>query len=103
MNTEDGALYYKETLDNKEFIAAVNESTKRVMGLSDATVLAGKKMDGTFVALNGEIQKTFDALKKATASGFAEEADRLTKKLSELKTKQSEVKSISVRNAKKTD
>src|ERR1035437_5749763 len=54
METEGGALYFKSGIDNKQFDAAIAESTKRIQGMSTATVEAGAKMDKVYQNLSSE-------------------------------------------------
>ena len=45
---DNGALSFKSELDNSQLDGAVEETLRRVQGLTDATVNGGKKMDEAF-------------------------------------------------------
>ena len=47
-NVDGGALSFKSILDNDQMNEAIEETLRRVQGLSDATVAGGKRMDGVF-------------------------------------------------------
>lgn len=67
MDNINGALGFKSTLDNQEFIGAINEAERRVKGFSQATVKEGTKIDDAFriTAENIKIQK--DVIAQAEA------------------------------------
>lgn len=67
MDNNNGALSFKSTLDNEEFIGAIKEAERRVKGFSQATVKEGQKIDDAFkiTAENIKIQK--DVIAKAEA------------------------------------
>lgn len=48
MKIDDGALYFEAVLDNGQINEAVEETLRRIQGLSDGTVAGGKKMDAAF-------------------------------------------------------
>jgi hypothetical protein len=47
-NIDGGALSFKSVMDNGRMNEAIEETLRRVQGLSDATVAGGKRMDGVF-------------------------------------------------------
>ena len=47
-NIDGGALSFKSILENDQMNEAIEETLRRVQGLSDATVAGGKRMDGVF-------------------------------------------------------
>lgn len=55
---DGGALAFKSVLDNEQMNSAVEETLRRVQGLSDATVGGGKQMDKAF-------QQTADGIRAA--------------------------------------
>lgn len=54
MNSNDGALDFEVLMNNDKFKATLDESVRRVQGLSKTTVNEGKKMDGAFKQI-GEV------------------------------------------------
>ena len=48
MNSNDGALDFEVLMNNDKFKASMDESIRRIQGLSKTTVTEGKKMDGAF-------------------------------------------------------
>lgn len=59
-NIDGGALSFKAVMDNDQMNEAIEETLRRVQGLSDATVAGGKKMDSAFV-------NTADGIRQAIA------------------------------------
>ena len=59
-NIDGGALSFKSVMDNDQMNEAIEETLRRVQGLSDATVAGGKKMDSAFV-------HTADGIRQAIA------------------------------------
>lgn len=47
-NIDGGALSFKSILENDQMNEAIEETLRRVQGLSDTTVAGGKRMDGVF-------------------------------------------------------
>lgn len=45
---DGGALSFKSVMDNDQMNAAIDETLRRVQGLSDGTVVGGQKMDAAF-------------------------------------------------------
>ena len=48
-NIDGGALSFKSVMDNDQMNEAIEETLRRVQGLSDATVAGGKRMDSAFL------------------------------------------------------
>jgi hypothetical protein len=55
---DDGALSFKSVMDNDQINAAIEETLRRVQGLSDGTVAGGKKMDAAFNSTADNIRST---------------------------------------------
>ena len=55
---DGGALAFKSVLDNEQMNSAVEETLRRVQGLSEATVGGGRQMDKAF-------QQTADGIRAA--------------------------------------
>lgn len=55
---DGGALSFKSQLDNEQLNAAIDETLRRIKGLSDGTVAAGGKVDSTFSGMASDIRKT---------------------------------------------
>jgi len=55
---DGGALSFKSVMDNDQMNAAIDETLRRVQGLSDETVVGGQKMDAAF-------DKTADGIRDA--------------------------------------
>lgn len=53
---DGGALSFKSVMDNDQMNAAIEETLRRVQGLSDGTVAGGKKMDAAFDATADNIR-----------------------------------------------
>ena len=53
---DGGALSFKSVMDNDQINAAIEETLRRVQGLSDGTVAGGKKMDAAFDATADNIR-----------------------------------------------
>lgn len=98
-NIDGGALSFKSVMDNDQMNEAIEETLRRVQGLSDATVAGGKKMDSAFLhtadgirqaisqigqavdiheaklgELTGQYVKLSDKISAAMASGRTDEA-----------------------------
>lgn len=119
MNTENGSLYYDIKGDNSQFVGAIKESERQVKGFSNAVLKESGNLDKSLQemnksviksvrnqivsldSLNSEIDKVFKSLMKATSIGNNKEADILTKRLSELKSKRDEVAKAHVVMAEK--
>lgn len=60
-NIDGGALSFKSVMENDQMNSAIEETLRRVQGLSDATVAGGKQMDKAFMQTTDGIR---DALGK---------------------------------------
>lgn len=60
-NIDGGALSFKSVMENDQMNSAIEETLRRVQGLSDATVAGGKQMDKAFLQTTDGIR---DALGK---------------------------------------
>lgn len=54
---DGGALSFKSVMDNDQMNAAIEETLRRVQGLSDGTVAGGKAMDNAFKTTADNIRK----------------------------------------------
>lgn len=66
MNIDGGGLYFESDLDNDKINAAIEETLRRIQGLSDGTVAAGKEMDEAFQQTADDIEKAFQDIDKMT-------------------------------------
>lgn len=57
-NIDGGALTFKSVMENDQMNSAIEETLRRIQGLSDATVAGGKQMDKTFL-------QTVDGIRQA--------------------------------------
>ncbi|WP_373775900.1 hypothetical protein [Porphyromonas loveana] len=64
-NIDGGSLSFRSLLDNGQFDEAIQESLKRVQGLSDATVSGGKKMDKAFLQTADGIRQAIGQIGQA--------------------------------------
>ncbi len=55
---DGGGLHFKSVMDNDQMNAAIEETLRRVQGLSDGTVTGGKAMDNAFNTTADNIRKT---------------------------------------------
>lgn len=62
---DGGALSFKSVMDNDQMNTAIEETLRRVQGLSDATVAGGKKMDSAFVSAAGGIRTALSQIAAA--------------------------------------
>ena len=69
---DGGALAFKSVLNNEQMNSAVEETLRRVQGLSDATVEGGKHMEKAFQHTAGSIRT---ALSQIGAAGVIHETD----------------------------
>ena len=66
-DVDNGALSFSALLDNSQLDAATEETLRRVMGLTDATVLGGEKMERAFNATAESIRSAFKQIGVACA------------------------------------
>jgi hypothetical protein len=64
-NIDGGALSFKSVMDNDQMNEAIEETLRRVQGLSDATVAGGKKMDSAFVHTADGIRQAISQIGQA--------------------------------------
>lgn len=62
---DGGALSFKAILDNGQINDAINETLRRIQGLSDATVSGGKVIDGTFLKTADNIREALGQVGRA--------------------------------------
>lgn len=70
-NIDGGALSFKSVLDNDQLDSAIDESLRRIQGLSDGTVAGGKAMDAAFYATADSVRKALGNI--GTAIGTHEQ------------------------------
>ena len=66
MNIDGGGLHFESSFDNDKMHAAIEETIRRVRGLTDATVSGGKAMDEAFQQTADDINKAFQDIDKMT-------------------------------------
>lgn len=66
-DVDNGALSFSALLDNSQLDAATEETMRRVMGLTDATVLGGEKMEHAFNATAESIRSALKQIGVACA------------------------------------
>jgi DNA repair exonuclease SbcCD ATPase subunit len=80
---DGGALSFKSVMDNDQMNAAIEETLRRIQGLSDGTVAGGKAMDNAFNSTADNIRKALGDI--GTAIGTHEsELQRLESEYQEL-------------------
>lgn len=85
---DGGSLSFKSLLDNDQLNNAVDESLKRIQGLSDGTVAGGKAMDDAFNATADNIRKALGEI-GAACETHEQELQRLESEYQELGAKAS--------------
>jgi len=60
--TTDGAMHFEASLDNRKLLGAIEETIRRINGLSDATVKGGAAMDASFSQMAAEINLRFSKI-----------------------------------------
>jgi len=96
MNTDNGALHFESDIDNKKLDGAINETTRRIQGMSDATVSAGAKMDKVYQNLSTE-STNFSTVVQQTAKqeiGRIEELRASISKLTEARDRSTSIEKI---------
>lgn len=96
MNTQDGAIHFESLIDNKQFDAAIAESTKRIQGMSTATVEAGAKMDKVYQNLSSESTNFSNVVQQSAKQelGRIEELRASITKLTEARDKSTSIEKI---------
>lgn len=80
---DGGGLHFTSTMDNDQINAAIEETLRRVQGLSDGTVASGKAIDSVFNKNAQTIQDAYDKI------GFI--LDENKSKIADLETKYKEL------------
>lgn len=73
--TTDGAMHFEASLDNRKLLGAIEETIRRINGLSDATVKGGAAMDASFSQMAAEIKQRFDRIDSAVEDHMARVKD----------------------------
>ena len=61
-------MHFEASLDNSKLISAIEETVRRIQGLSDATVKGGAAMDASFAQAAAEINQRFDKIDQAVGN-----------------------------------
>ncbi|GBU07961.1 hypothetical protein AwDysgo_12920 [Bacteroidales bacterium] len=61
---DGGGLHFESTLDNEKLNSAINETMRRIQGLSDASVAGGSEMDAVFRKTADDINRAFQNIDK---------------------------------------
>ena len=61
-------MHFEASLDNSKLISAIEETVRRIQGLSDATVKGGAVMDASFAQTAAEINQRFDKIDQAVGN-----------------------------------
>lgn len=64
-NIDGGALSFKSVMENDQMNSAIEETLRRVQGLSDATVAGGKQMDKAFMQTTDGIREALGKIGQA--------------------------------------
>lgn len=64
-NIDGGALSFKSVMENDQMNSAIEETLRRVQGLSDATVAGGKQMDKAFMQTADGIREALEQIGQA--------------------------------------
>lgn len=64
-NIDGGALSFKSVMENDQMNSAIEETLRRVQGLSDATVTGGKQMDKAFMQTTESIREALGQIGQA--------------------------------------
>lgn len=67
-NIDGGGLSFKAQLDNTQLNAAIDETLRRIKGLSDGTVSAGGKVDSSFADMAQQIRTQLSQIGEACAT-----------------------------------
>lgn len=63
---DNGGLFFKGSLDNSQLDAAIEETLRRIQGLSDGTAAAGDNIEDVFQKTADDIAKAFQMIDMAT-------------------------------------
>lgn len=78
-----GGMSFKATLNNEQLNRAIEETLRRIQGLSDGTVASGKAMDRAFAVTAVQVRNAIGGISK-TIEGHEQELGRLKSKYEEL-------------------
>lgn len=62
METNNGGLFFEAGMDNEKLKAGIEETIRRIQGLSDASVKGGKAMDEVFDKVSADIASSFEKI-----------------------------------------
>ena len=62
METNNGGLFFEAGMDNEKLKAGIEETIRRIQGLSDASVKSGKAMDEVFDKVSADITSSFEKI-----------------------------------------
>lgn len=62
METNNGGLFFEAGMDNEKLKAGIEETIRRIQGLSDASVKGGKAMDEVFDKVSADITSSFEKI-----------------------------------------
>ena len=62
METNNGGLFFEAGIDNEKLKAGIEETIRRIQGLSDASVKGGKAMDEVFDKVSADITSSFEKI-----------------------------------------
>jgi hypothetical protein len=65
-DNDGGGLSFKFVVDNDQMNAAIEETLRRIQGLSDGTLAGGEKINSIFRQTAGNIQKAFQTIDRTT-------------------------------------
>ena len=68
-------MHFEASLDNRKLLGAIDETIRRINGLSDATVKGGAAMDASFSQMAAEIKQRFDRIDSAVEDHMARVKD----------------------------
>lgn len=86
---DGGGLYFKSEFDNDQMNRAIEETMKRIQGLSDATVSGGDVIDESFMSSAKTIREALMQISRALSDNQSE-ISKLEKKYNELGAKSNE-------------
>lgn len=65
MNTQDGGLYFRSSLNNEQLLRAIDEAVKSIQGISSSAEKSGSKMNAAFNKSAEEIRSALGMMGKA--------------------------------------
>lgn len=84
--TDGGGLYFKSELNNEQMNKAIEETMKRIQGLSDATVSGGDIIDSSFLSSAKTIREALGRITQALNDNQSE-LEKLDKRYNDLEIK----------------